>query len=490
MFLMGFGSTRTWSDWEDRNLKGNCEREDLGLRGRWTCIDPFFCAMENKSSQEEGFSLAKYKLTLRSFYKGFKNREVGALRVHLDSSMVRDINTRKVLSAVRQKMSTRTELARMTNLSYPTVGTIIKALAEDGFVVDHSLGEFSGGRKPMLVKFVPTARYIIGVNLGGAEPQAVLSDLNGEFVSSIVTGYSLDLEEDPVASIVQLIEDLRQSHPFAWERVIGIGISVRGSFDITNGYYYLPGRRAPITLQGDLEEHFGVPVILERNASAAALSEWVQRQDMGIRHILFVNLDKGVSSGLIVDGQLVRGFLGNAGEFGHVFVDPQGEVCPDCGQRGCLETVVSLGAIVAAAKRRGLPLQEKAKPLEAYLELIKSVRSGNKIAASCFEPVIESLGRSLTSFVNVINPQLVVIGGRVIWHYPELLAELADCVRSKSWPYSRKGLEFAVATEDKHNFLHGAITLILERLFVSMGDQFVGDWNAHKELMGGRKNAT
>ena len=87
-------------------------------------------------------------------------------------------------------MSTRTELARMTNLSYPTVGTIIKALAEDGFVVDHSLGEFSV-TQAHAGKIVPTARYIIGVNLGGAEPQAVLSDLNGEFVSSIVTGYSL-----------------------------------------------------------------------------------------------------------------------------------------------------------------------------------------------------------------------------------------------------------------------------------------------------------
>lgn len=243
------------------------------------------------------------------------------MSVHLDSSVVRDINTRKVLSAVRQKMSTRTELARITHLSYPTVGTIIKALAEDGFVVDECLGEYGGGRKPMLVKFVPTARYIIGVNLGGAEPQAVLSDLDGAFLSPIVTGNIADLEKDTIGSVIRLIEDLRSIYPFSWDRVIGIGISVRGSFDIPNGYYYYPGRTAPLTLQGDLEECFDVPVILERNASAAALSEWVQRKPAGIRNILFVNVDKGVSSGLVVDGQLVRGFLGNAGEFGHMVVD-------------------------------------------------------------------------------------------------------------------------------------------------------------------------
>ena len=408
------------------------------------------------------------------------------MSVHLDSSVVRDINTRKVLSAVRQKMSTRTELARITHLSYPTVGTIIKALAEDGFVADECLGEFGGGRKPMLVKFVPTARYIIGVNLGGAEPQAVLSDLNGAFISSIVTGNITDLEEDTIGSVIRLIEDLRRVHQFSWDRVIGIGMCVRGSFDIPNGYYYYPGRTTPLSLQGDLEEHFGVPVILERNASAAALSEWVHRKPTGIRNILFVNVDKGVSSGLVVDGQLVRGFLGNAGEFGHVVVDRNGEICPDCGQKGCLENIASLGAIADEARRCGIDLPEQESVLDNYCALVSKARFGDEVAIRCFDRVTEVLGKATTSLVNVINPQLVMVGGRVIWHYPELLDIISNFVMSNCWPYSRQGLQFALATEDKHNFLHGAIALILDRLFVSIGDEFVVDWNSHREFLGGR----
>ena len=407
------------------------------------------------------------------------------MSVHLDSSVVRDINTRKVLSAVRQKMSTRTELARITHLSYPTVGTIIKALAEDGFVVDECLGEYGGGRKPMLVKFVPTARYIIGVNLGGAEPQAVLSDLDGAFLSPIVTGNIADLEKDTIGSVIRLIEDLRSIYPFSWDRVIGIGISVRGSFDIPNGYYYYPGRTAPLTLQGDLEECFDVPVILERNASAAALSEWVQRKPAGIRNILFVNVDKGVSSGLVVDGQLVRGFLGNAGEFGHMVVDRGGGLCPDCGQKGCLESIASLGAIADEASRRGICFSNE-NILDTYRDLVARARSTNEVALGCFDRVIDMLGKAITSLVNVINPELVVVGGRVIWHYPELLDTLSRFVVSSCWPYSRQGLQFALATEDKHNFLHGAITLILDKLFVSIGDEFVVDWSSHREFMGGR----
>lgn len=405
------------------------------------------------------------------------------MSLRLDASVVRDINTRKVLSAVRQNTSTRTELARTTHLSYPTVGTIIKALAEEGFVVDECLGEFGGGRKPMLVKFVPTARYIIGVNLGGAEPQAVLSDLNGVFLSSIVTGNLQDLEEDFIGSVIRLIEDLRSVFQFPWERIIGIGVCLRGSFDIPQGHYYYPGRTEPLDLQADLEKRFGVPVVLERNASAAALSEWVHRQASGVDNILFVNVDKGVSSGLIVDGQLARGFHGNAGEFGHVAVNRNGEICPDCGQTGCLESVASLGAIVDEARRRGIVFPEQDDILDNYRGVVARARSGEKVAAGCFEQVVEALGSAITSLVNVMNPELVAMGGRVMWQYPELVDIVSQFVVSNCWPYSKQGLEFAVAREDKHNFLHGAITLIVDRLFVSVGYESVVDWSSHRRFM-------
>lgn len=132
-----------------------------------------------------------------------------------DSSKVRDIHTRLLLSAIREKTSTRTELARATGLSLPTVGAIVKILIEEGYIVNEKLGEYGGGRKPMLLRFVPDARYIIGVNLGGAKTQAVLADLNGSFVSEIVSGSSTDLEKNVSGSVISLIEQL-QKWGFSW----------------------------------------------------------------------------------------------------------------------------------------------------------------------------------------------------------------------------------------------------------------------------------
>ncbi|MDI9422477.1 MAG: ROK family transcriptional regulator [Bacillota bacterium] len=400
-----------------------------------------------------------------------------------DSSKVRDIHTRLLLSAIREKTSTRTELARATGLSLPTVGAIVKILIEEGYIVNEKLGEYGGGRKPMLLRFVPDARYIIGVNLGGAKTQAVLADLNGSFVSEIVSGSSTDLEKNVSGSVISLIEQL-QKWGFSWERVAGIGVSVRGCFDIPNRYYFFPGEQEGHRLQDDLEDHFQVPVVLERNANAAVLSEWVGRQATGVRNLAFVNVGKGVSSGIITDAQLCRGFLGNAGEFGHVVVENAGKICPDCGQRGCLETVVSTVGLVEAARENGVLVLDDGDVSVGFLHLVSLARSGDPKALQCFEYAVQTLGQALVSLINIMNPELVVLGGEVVWCYPELMDALTEFVLSRCWPYSRQGLRLEMAPEDKHVFLHGAVTLIRDSLFVPHNNRLAGSSNVNIGIAG------
>ncbi len=400
----------------------------------------------------------------------------------LDSSLVRDIHTRLLLSAIREKASTRTELAKVTGLSLPTVGAIVNSLSEEGYIVNERLGEYGGGRKPMVLRFVPTARYIVGVNLGGSQTQAVLADLNGSFVSEIVSGSSADLESDVSGSIINLIEQLRTENNLPWHLVVGIGVSVRGCFDTPNGYYFFPGKQEGHLLQDDLEEHFRIPVILERNANAAALSERERKYSAGVKDLIFINVDKGISSGLILGGRLYRGFLGNAGEFGHVIVDSAGPVCPDCGQRGCLETIASIGGLVGNAEGAGVEFPAGSNTLERLVHLVSLARQGHDLANACFKRAEAVLGQAIVSLVNIINPNLLVLGGNVIWCYPEIVDNIAEFVFSSCWPYSRQGLRFEIATEDKHVFLHGAVTLILDRLFVKHKSRFMNNDNAAVKL--------
>lgn len=386
------------------------------------------------------------------------------VNVRLNSSLVRDIHTRVVLNAIRKKTSTRTELAKGTGLSVPTVGTIVNTLQEEGYIVNERLGEFRGGRKPMLLRFVPTARLIIGVNLSGTGPQVVLADLNGDFVSPVLTSTTAELEQDLSGTVIKLIAKLQETKKFPWDKIAGIGLSVRGSLDISDSLYFYPTILKPIPLQTDLEEHFQVPVLLERNSNAAALAEFAARK---LQDLAFVNLDHGVSSGLIMGGKLCRGFLGNAGELGHVVISTGEKKCPQCGQRGCLETLVSLGGLVEAGEKAGLDLDKNLSELESYKKLVHLSKEGNEVAGKVFLNATELIGRALVLLVNIVNPQVIVLGGNVIWHYPELLTALEEYVSGHAWPFSRQELVFAMTLEDKHVFLRGAVTLILDQLFAS-----------------------
>lgn len=399
------------------------------------------------------------------------------MSIRLNSSLVRNIHTRMVLSAIREKTSTRAELARVTKLSSPTVGTIVRDLIDEGYIVNERLGKFSGGRKPMLLKFVPTARYIIGVNLAGTGPQVVLADLNGTFVSAIMMGRIAELEKDFTGTIIQLIDDLWAEEKFSWDSVIGIGMSVRGSFNIPNRHYFYPGKNTAIDLQDRLEIRYKIPVILEKNANAAVLAERAHRQKTEANDLVFINVDKGVSCGIIIGGRLCRGFSGNAGEFGHVVVERNGKQCSDCGQRGCLETVVSVGGILDSARDKGIYLPADCEMLDNFSKLVSLARNGDEAANSCFSRVVEVLSEAIISLVNVINPRLIVLGGNVVWHYSEIVDDVARVVLSRCWPYSTQGLAFEVATEAKHVFLHGAVTLILDKLFLSNENEVYEDWN-------------
>lgn len=386
---------------------------------------------------------------------------------NITSSFVRDINTSLVLSHIREKrLISRSELARLTNLSYPTVSAIVRYLMDEGLVSEACVGEFGGGRKPMLVRFVPDARYIIGVNVGGSAVQAVLADLDGSFVGEIATSDLAARETNISQKIVSLVWELQKREQFSWDRIVGIGLSLRGSFDIQNRFYYYPGNLQPIRLMDDLESQFPVPIVMAHNSAAAMLAEYVHGLARGSRNAAFVNVDTGVSAGLLIEGQICYGALGNAGEFGHVMVESDGEPCPECGRTGCLEGIASIGGLIAMARRSGLSLPEEGSASQNLQALARLAHDGNPEAIACFDRAAVALANGIADLVNILNPELVILGGRVVWAYQPLVDKVTRMVKERCWPYSRQRLTITQTTLDKHSFLRGAVTLVLEQVFL------------------------
>jgi glucokinase len=169
-----------------------------------------------------------------------------------------------------------------------------------------------------------------------------------------------------------------------------------------------------VDLAGELGRCTGLPVFLTNDANAAALGEWIWGAGRGVDDLLVITLGTGLGSGLIVEGRLIHGASGHAGELGHVCVEPGGRPC-NCGLRGCLETWVSAGGLVATAREAGLDLAPWCDAGEAPSPraLFRAAQAGEARAAEVFRVSGEMLARGLALAVHLLSPGRVVVCGGV-----------------------------------------------------------------------------
>ncbi|MCH7999512.1 MAG: ROK family protein [Chloroflexi bacterium] len=238
------------------------------------------------------------------------------------------------------------------------------------------------------------------------------------------------------------------------ERLAGLGIASPGAVDVVRGIVpnapQLPGWQ-DVPLARLLEERFGLPTLLENDASAAALGEHRFGAGRGSRHMLYITVSTGVGGGIIIDGDLYRGKSGAAGEMGHVIIDMNGPAC-GCGARGCLESLASGTAIA----KRGEELAESGdSPILARLRkeegpvtaemMERAATMGDAASREAFRQAGHYFGVALAGFVNVFDPEVIVIGGGVAKAGDLLLEQARVTMESLAMTQPLKGVRLAVS---------------------------------------------
>jgi predicted NBD/HSP70 family sugar kinase len=192
----------------------------------------------------------------------------------------------------------------------------------------------------------------------------------------------------------------------------------------------VPGGWAGVPLGRLLAERFGCACAVDNDANVVALGEWKHGAGRFTRHGIYLTLGTGVGGGVVVNGTFVRGALGTAGELGHMNLRPDGPACA-CGSRGCLEVYVGAGGIVRRAKQAarsgGRMLKALARQAQGRwsAQLVnEAADAGDPAARRVWEAVGEDLGIVLAGLVNLLNPERIVIGGRIVgawrWFAPAL----------------------------------------------------------------------
>jgi glucokinase len=278
-------------------------------------------------------------------------------------------------------------------------------------------------------------RAALAVDLGGTELRAALVGEDGALLAR-ETEPTL-AREGPPAVIDQMARLLSRLETRAvGATILGVGVGAPGPLDPARGVV----RRAPtlhgwsdVPLAALLGDRLGRTVRLENDANAAALGEWLFGAGRGTRHMVFVTVSTGIGGGIIVDGRLLHGHLGMAGEIGHMAVSDSDIACP-CGATGCWEALAA-GPALARFANAAAALEATSLPRDGTIsarDVVAAASAGDALAGRLLAREAHWLGVGLANLLHLFSPECIVIGGGVAAGLSALRPEIEQVMRSRA----------------------------------------------------------
>lgn len=341
-------------------------------------------------------------------------------------------NDAVVLDAIRRsEQLSRVELAEATGLSGQAISNIARRLLDAGLVREAGRLRGAGLGKPRtLLELEPTGRYAVGVHLDPSVVTVVLLDLTGEVVARRPVDQYADDPGLLIDGIAKTIEEVIAEAGAPRDRVTGVGIAAPGPIDVERGVVVDPPNLSTwhlVPLRDELAERTGLPIVLDKDVTAAASAErWAGQGGS----FVFFYLGTGVGAGLVIGDEVVRGSSSNVGEIGHVIVDPDGPLCY-CGRRGCVgeasqpRFLVQQG-VQAEVLADGIDLDDRQAVEAAFSRLCALAADGSASAREIVTALAERIAKVVEDIANLLDLERVVFGGP---HWEQLAPVLDAAVR-------------------------------------------------------------
>ena len=339
--------------------------------------------------------------------------------------LIRDINTHLILETIINQASiSRASTAKHLGLTKATVSAIVQDLINRKLVIEIGSDDTNLGRKPILLSLNKKAGYVVSIDLGVDTISALVSDLAGE-------DCSLKQIRTPrntfgiVNEMINLIESMKlpMDSPYG---LVGITVGIHG-VTIHNEVSFAPYYNlAGANLAEGLTQHFGVPIYMENEANLSVIGEKTFQYDYS--NIANISVHSGIGLGIIINDQLFTGYNGRAGEFGHTIVEIDGRPCP-CGNLGCLEQYVSERALLQEFAR--LKDIEKVD----FATFGRILKENDPTAQQVMDHFVKYMSVGINNILNAYNPEIVIINSSFTIHFPHILKQIEDSLKSKMNSY-------------------------------------------------------
>ena len=330
------------------------------------------------------------------------------------------------------------DLARELGTSIPKVTRIVSDMEQAGILSDWGKQESATGRRPSLYGLNPEAGYFIGVEVGQETLALAVTDFTGRLVQfQDGIDYTLKNTEESVLGLCTCVR--KHARPFLDpDRVRAVGVNLTGRVNHQTGYSYSYYISEEKPIRDLLEAGFGLPVFIENDSRGMAFGEYMSGIAGDAHTVLFLNVGWGLGMGMVLDGKLFNGKSGFSGEIGHFPLLDNNQICR-CGKVGCLETGASglaLHRLIGERLAKGHPSILSA----AYAghrsitlnDILDAVAREDVTAIECVEQVGDTLGRAVAGLINIFNPDVVVIGGRLSVTEQYLMPPLLSAVNRLS----------------------------------------------------------
>ena len=341
---------------------------------------------------------------------------------------LRESNRVRIIHAVQQHGSlTQVELAGVTGLSPASVSNIVKELAAAGTLSTSPTSR--SGRRALQVTLARNLGLVAGVHFGRRTLRAVVADTANRVLIEQRMPLAPDHRGDAgLERVALLLEEMVDQVDATMAEVLAVGVAVPAPFDTATGIISIRGMMRgwdDLNVPRTLSERLEIPVYADNDANLGALAEVRHGAARGFEHVVYIRVSHGVGAGLVLGGKVYRGRAGAVGEIGHTTVQEHGPVCR-CGNRGCLEMYVSAPALLSslATSHGNITLRE----------VLTRADDGD---AGCQRIVADAgthLGIAAAGICNMLDPQVVVIGGTLAQAGALLLDPVREVLAKRTLP--------------------------------------------------------
>jgi len=328
------------------------------------------------------------------------------------------------------------------------------------------------GRRRVMLALNPSAAYVVGVKLSAFQLSFALTNMQADIISSITV--PVRIRKHSAEFVTDLMEEgirhCAAKAKLGIEKISGIGVGIPGFIDSRKGVTYWSPlyKGGGASLRDLIQDRLKIATYIENDANTVTLGEQWFGEGMGVDNFLVVTVEHGIGMGIVVNGQIYRGERGIGAEFGHLVIQPGGEICR-CGKRGCIESYVADYKVLEAGVKAAEEGHWRCKDIASLTieDLTDLARRGEPVLREIFRRSGEILGLGISGLVQIFNPKKIIIAGEGVRAGDLFFEPMKRAIKEHTSKELFQSLEIIVQKWLDTDWARGAASLVLQELYKS-----------------------